>query len=610
MLNIGGELAMKMNRYLLGFQLLKRNIKSILLFELFYKLVLTAIFVPILIALLNLAMYMKGVTYLSNENFLGFLVSPTTLLILLLIFIGFAMAMVVEISAIVEAYHASYHKQRITVEQMFAVGFHSSLRIFHIKNLLIFVFVLTIIPITNITIISGYVSSIRLPEFIMEVIVANHFLMFLLLLLLVPLSTIAFRWIFSIHFFVIEKRPYQEARKQSLLINKKRYVQNVLHLILWNIAVMVVVVVAAILGIAAITLVIKIFASSKIALSMSLATTAAVVIFLLTMFAGLTVPITFAFLSANYYQYKFKRGMDINSYQPSFMRHARFKKIATIVLIVACLIDVVYIDMISDKNFSFRVQFLDKPMISAHRGDSVTAPENTLKAFESAIEHDADFIELDVQQTKDGVIVVMHDSNLKRTTGLNKNIWEVTYEEIKDLDAGSWFGAQFKGTKIPTLEETLEFCKDEIMLNIELKPTGYEVDFEKKVVDLVYEKGYEEDCVIASMNYSSLSKVKEYAPDIKTLFVTAVAYGELTNLESADAFSVEAYFATSSLVNRLHEQGKEVYAWTVNSEDSIQSMIDVGVDNIITDNPVLARELIYSKSLNENIVEFITDLLN
>ena len=157
---------------------------------------------------------------------------------------------------------------------------------------------------------------------------------------------------------------------------------------------------------------------------MSLATTAAVVIFLLTMFASLTVPITFAFLSAMYYQYKFNRGIDINTYQPSLLRYPRFNKIATIILIVACLINVVYIDIVSDDKFSFRVQFLDKPMISAHRGDSVTAPENTLKAFESAIEHNADYIELDVQQTKDGIIVVMHDSNLKRTTGLNKNIWK------------------------------------------------------------------------------------------------------------------------------------------------------------------------------------------
>jgi glycerophosphoryl diester phosphodiesterase len=276
---------MKMNRYLLGFNLIKRNLKSILLFELLYKLVLTAIFAPVLIGLLNFAMYMKGVTYLSNENFFKFLISPTTLLILLIVFIGFAMVMIVEMSAIVEAFHASYHKQKITVDQMFRAGFRSSVRIFHYRNFLIFVFVLTIIPITNMTIISGYVSSIHLPEFIMEAIIANHFLMFLLVFVLTFLSVVAFRWIFSIHFFVVEKMTFQEARKQSLLMNKKRYGRNALHLILWNLAVLMVVVVTAMLGIGAIAFVIKIFASSKIALSMTLATTAAVIIFLLTMFA-------------------------------------------------------------------------------------------------------------------------------------------------------------------------------------------------------------------------------------------------------------------------------------------------------------------------------------
>ena len=182
---------------------------------------------------------------------------------LLIIFIGFAMVMIVEISAIVEGFHASYYKQKIAVDQMFRVGFRSSLRIFHVRNLLIFVFVLTIIPITNMTIISGYVSSISLPDFIMETIEADHFLMFLLVLVLTLLSIVAFRWIFSIHFFVIEKMTFQEARKQSLLMNKKRYGRNALHLVLWNVAVMVVVVITAMLGIGAIAFVIKIFASSR-----------------------------------------------------------------------------------------------------------------------------------------------------------------------------------------------------------------------------------------------------------------------------------------------------------------------------------------------------------
>jgi glycerophosphoryl diester phosphodiesterase len=448
-----------------------------------------------------------------------------------------------------------------------------------------------------------------MPSFIMHAIESNFILMFLLILVLALLSVVAFRWIFSIHFFVTEKVNFREARKQSTLMNKKRYGRNVFHLLLWNLVVLVVVLLTAIIGIGLIAFVIKVFASSKVAISMTLATTAVVVIFLLTMFSSLTIPITFAFLSAMYYQNKFNRGDDIPLYQPLLRKYPRFNKIAVIVLIASSVINIIYIDIVSDDSFSFRVQFLDKPLVSAHRGDSVTAPENTMKAFESAIESQADYIELDVQQTKDGVIVVMHDSNLKRTTGINKNIWEVTYEEIKELDAGSWFHKDFADARIPTLEEVLDYCKNEIKLNIELKPTGHEVDFEKCVADIVHEYEFEEDCVVASLDYETLKKVKGYAPDLTTVFVMAVAYGELTYLEYADVFSIESYFVTNSIVNDLHEQGVEVYAWTVNTEETIQDMIDVGVDNIITDAPVLARELIYSKSLNENIVDFIYGLL-
>ena len=110
------------------------------------------------------------------------------------------------------------------------------------------------------------------------------------------------------------------------------------------------------------------------------------------------------------------------------------------------------------------------------------------------------------------------------------------------------------------------------------------------------------------MKYECIKRVKEIDPNIKTVYVTAVAYGNIASLDAADIVSIEASFITGKLVNGLHERGKQIYAWTVNDEEKIQMMIDLGVDNIITDNPVMARELIYSKSLNENIVEFITNL--
>lgn len=599
---------MKMNKFKLGFSLLKQNYKSILLFDLIYKLVATALFVPLLVGMLNFAMYMAGMKYISNDNIFNFLLKPTTLLIAVVILIALAMIMIVEITATVACYHASYYKQKISVADMFHIGFRSALRMFRGRNLLIIVYVLVLLPITSLTFISSYASSITIPDFVSSYIESNRYISVIIIIFLLGLSVIAVRWLFSIHFYVNENMSFKEARKKSLEVNQKRYVRNVLQLILWNIIIAVVIILIACLGILAIAVVIKVFSTSKVALSVTLAITAAVVILIYILVANFIIPIMFAFISAMYYQDKFNKGEDIPAYHSVLEKHKRFKKISLIVVICACLVNMTYVEIISDNSFNFHVQFLDRPVVSAHRGDSVSAPENTIPAFESAIANRADYAELDVQQTKDGVIVVMHDSNLKRTTGVNKNIWEVTYDEIKDLDAGSWFSKEYAGTKIPTLDEVLKLCKGEIRLNIELKPTGHEVDFEKSVVDVIYENEFETDCVIASMKYSTLEKVKEYAPEFTTVYVTTVAYGSIQALEYADVFSIESTFATSSMVNRLHEQGKLVYAWTVNNEDKIQAMIDVGVDSIITDNPVLARELIYSKSLNDTIVEFITSL--
>lgn len=600
---------MKMNKYKLGFALLKRNYKSILLFELLYKSVAMAVFAPLFVGFLNLAMKMAGMKYLSNDNIITFLLKPTTLFMVLVLFLILTLFTLIEMGAIVSCFHASYHKKKMTATDMFYLGFYSSLRMFHGKNQCLFVYVLMVLPLTNLALISSYLSSITIPEFIVDYVRQNHFLMALFIGLILMLCVFALRWLFSIHFYVNEKKNFKEARRCSLVVNKGRYVTNTIQLILWNLLIAFLFGLSGIVSIAGISYIIKVFSINKIALSLTLAVTVTVILLLLIIVANFAIPITFSFISAMYYHDKFRKGEEIPPYQPLVTKRPRFKRIVSIVLVCACLINVVYFEMISDKNFIFHVQFLDKPLVSAHRGDSVTAPENTLPAFESAIANMADYAELDVQQTKDGVIVVLHDSNLKRTTGVDKNIWEVTYEEIKALDAGSWFSKEFAGVNIPTLDEVLKLCKGKISLNIELKPTGHEVDFEKSVLEVIYENGFEEDCVVASMKYSCLEKIKEYAPEITTIFVTAVAYGSMTTMEYADGFSIEASFATSGMVNKLHEEGKLVYAWTVNKEDSIQSMIDVGVDHIITDNPVLARELIYSKSLNENIVDLINNLM-
>ena len=128
------------------------------------------------------------------------------------------------------------------------------------------------------------------------------------------------------------------------------------------------------------------------------------------------------------------------------------------------------------------------PIVTAHRGYSTAAPENTLPAFQLAIDHHSDRAELDVQMTKDGVVMVTHDTSLRRCTGRNANIYDLTFAQVRERDAGRWFSARYAGTQIPTLEEVLDLCKGKIQLNIEIKPNAATPELEAETVRIIRKK--------------------------------------------------------------------------------------------------------------------------
>ena len=178
-------------------------------------------------------------------------------------------------------------------------------------------------------------------------------------------------------------------------------------------------------------------------------------------------------------------------------------------------------------------------LIAAHRGDSSSAPENTLAAFEKAIEMGADFIELDVAETKDGVLVILHDNSLERTAQLTANIWDVTYEETQELDAGSWFNESYSGEKIPTLQEAIDVCKGKIKMNIEIKSTRHESEnFVKQIVKTIQENQLQGDCIVTSFDYQMVQEVKELDPSIQTGVVLSKDEQKLSDFEDMDLFSI------------------------------------------------------------------------
>lgn len=250
---------------------------------------------------------------------------------------------------------------------------------------------------------------------------------------------------------------------------------------------------------------------------------------------------------------------------------------------------VLLVMLIAGFNFSQRV------IVTAHRGASGHAPENTLASFNKAIQLGADFIELDVQETSDGVLIVMHDKNYKRTGGTDKNVWETSYKETKQIEVGSWFDKAFKGEKIARFDEVIEAVKGKIKINIELKTNGHQVKLAEKVVELLTQKDFIDDCIITSFDFSLINKVKELNPKIKAGYIFSKFPDFDVFTAKVDLLSANYGIVDNEFVDKAKKNGKEVHVWTVNEKADMKKFVDLNVTSIITNFPDRLKEVLEQK---------------
>ena len=223
-------------------------------------------------------------------------------------------------------------------------------------------------------------------------------------------------------------------------------------------------------------------------------------------------------------------------------------------------------------------------MVVAHRAGEKVAPENTLAALEQAIRDGAPIAEIDVQQLSDGTLIVMHDSNFKRTAGEDVCVWDVEADVLSALEVGSAFSAAYRGEQIPTLEEMLACAGGRITLMIELKYTGQEQELEENVLALLQEYDMMDECIIGSMNKGILQRVKELEPDISTVYIAHDLGEDDYDLDYADSYSIEGKNLTTDMVEAIHYEGKYVYGWTANTSGAMRQIVNSGADGIITDD--------------------------
>lgn len=241
----------------------------------------------------------------------------------------------------------------------------------------------------------------------------------------------------------------------------------------------------------------------------------------------------------------------------------------------------------------FRSQAKAPPIMIAHRGAAGLAPENTLVGIEKAMEQGATFVEVDIQRSSDNVLLLIHDETVSRTTDGQGAVRDLTWAEIRTLDAGSYFASEFAEARIPSLAEAFELIKNKpVTLVLELKSPHLYPQIEQDVSAAIEEHQVANQVVIISFDTKSLQAIHKQTPDIPLgiLPIIPLNVPEIQPEQRVDLFWLSVLL-DPTLIHRLHQKGYQVWVWTVNNLYLMRWLVWLGVDGVTTDRPDLWNEI-------------------
>lgn len=599
------------------FEILKRtirilgiNLKEVLLFEILYRIVSSTILFSLFTRGISLAIKYSGYSYLTTKNLGIFLIKPVTLLVLFVVFCVGLLFVVLESSSLLAAFQAGERCERLTVYRIFGRGLGRCRFYLNKKNFYIAAVNSLMLLVFNYIIFLRGIAHVRLLGEMLEGINMSMRWSGFFVLLAVAIVFLFLPGLFTVHFGLLNRKEGKEAWHESRKMVSGHAFGIVFSMLCLNIVLYLVfrLVLFALTFLAA--LVIYLFVSRTITLALFLTTYDWLEIVALGA-AGITnVVCNLALLTGLYYTCRDEAGMAPELLVPEEEQSVGGSKTTRAALIaVSVFVFGLFLFDVVENGTRFAKDVLVETAITAHRGSSTEAPENTLQSIKLAAEQMADYVEIDVQLTKDGEIILLHDKSFKRTCGEGKSPWEMTLAEIKKLNA-AYYMPDYGWAEVPTLRETLEYCKDRININIELKNNGHDGQLPDKVLALVKEFGMEEQCVFTSMSIPFLERVKELDEECKTGYILSTAYGDFSRNEKVDFFSISSSLLNEKNIAQIHETGREIHAWTVNTKAEAERLKYLDVDNIITDYPVMVREILYREKDTENFLEILLMVLD
>ena len=585
--------------------LLLPKVQVFLLFLLFYKVLTNLVFVPALRMLWALTLRFAPIRYLNNKTASRIFASPAIIGCIVVLAVLAAFWSLYEIAVLLQLLTRVRHGKPLRAGAVFRDAFCSLVRVFLPQNLPLLVYGIALIPLTNFFLAANHLTQFAVPEYLWGLLKARPCNRLLFALAVLCVLALLLDGLVVLPKFLLERKSFGCAFAESLRVLCSCAGQLLALALRWMLTAAVRTGLMILCGAALFYCVILLVGFASTAALLALSRAALLIelpFFCLLMDCAMTAA------QSTLTDALYELPPDAAQKMPSGVFPALHREQTVLAGMMACAalvtcgVAAVYLLFPQTQPLQSVLGLAD-PVITYHRGYSSRAPENTMAAFLTALEDGSPRIELDVQMTADGVAVVTHDTSLRRCTGRNANIYDLTYAQVQQLDAGRWFHRQFTGSCIPTLEEVLALCKGKTELNIEIKPSTFTPTLEAETVRLIHAYDYGADCVVTSQSYETLCKVKELDPDITTGYILALGVGTYYDLPAADFFSVESTFITAGMVQQIHLRGKTISAWTINRQQDAEKLLKLGVDDLITDKPeIIAPLLVRDKALDNRLL--------
>lgn len=612
-----------------------KNIDKYIKYQIITKLILAIIIIPIYGLLTNYLVNRNEGAVFTNGDIFKFLLSPEGVLFSVFLFLIIIIEVIIEIGGyVLISSRDRYGCTESSYLEILKYNIKLLPKMISIGGIFLVIYLGIMTPMTGFGIRLSFFKGLTIPNFVLEVIDQNTVYSIIYFSILALLLYLGIKFIFTFNFMIIYKiSPLRSMQASFKLVSMNRMkILKTLALIF---------ITTALISVVALFIWVVLVEMSIINLNLNNVKQRIVVVFLLKIQTIGVIVVSFMsspfrcycitelfynildedslcnVLDKNSYNYikSSNVGMcpnirvkDRASIMDRIFSHKRFLVVLSIFFLF------LYSTVIS----IFAQEFLGynkNIAVFGHRGYGYFEPENSISAIKRSIKENLDYIEIDVQRTKDRRYVLNHDKTFKRVSSnklgyINKKVDELDYNQVRKIDIGKKYGIE--GERVPTIEEVLDICKDRIKINLELKENT-----DKRMIDdimkLISKKGMKKDVIITSLNYKELNYIEEHDPSFQTGLIYYIKLGRY-NRYKFDYMIMEESEATKKNIQRLHRLGKKVIIWTVNSREMMDKYSKMPIYGVITDYPKSVKEKIRENGntgINDLIIsEFLSIIEN